>query len=106
MDACIHDGFVWFEGLKEDIEREFFIIFLRIKKKISHREGKLVLRVILIRQLFQVHIFRSPVPRTKKIADILTNVDDAIEETDRIIEKTRELKKGLMQKLLTPRHWA
>ena len=37
----------------------------------------------------------------KKIAEILTTVDDAIEETDRIIEKTRELKKGLMQKLLT-----
>ncbi len=42
-----------------------------------------------------------PLPEQKKIAEILTTVDDAIEETDRIIEKTKELKKGLMQKLLT-----
>lgn len=42
-----------------------------------------------------------PLPEQKKIAEILSNVDDAIEETDRIIEKTKELKKSLMQKLLT-----
>lgn len=42
-----------------------------------------------------------PLPEQTKIAEILTTVDDAIEETDRIIEKTKELKKGLMQKLLT-----
>ena len=41
-----------------------------------------------------------PLPEQKKIAEILSNIDDAIEETDRIIEKTKELKKGLMQKLL------
>ena len=42
-----------------------------------------------------------PFQEQKKIAEILTTVDDGIEETDRIIEKTKELKKGLMQKLLT-----
>lgn len=42
-----------------------------------------------------------PHPEQKKIAEILMTVDDGIEETDRIIEKTKELKKGLMQRLLT-----
>lgn len=37
----------------------------------------------------------------KKIANILTTVDDTIEKTTQIIEKTKELKKGLMQRLLT-----
>lgn len=41
-----------------------------------------------------------PFPEQKKIAKILSNVDDAIEETDNIIAKTKELKKGLMQHLL------
>jgi type I restriction enzyme S subunit len=41
------------------------------------------------------------IPEQKKIAEILTTVDEAIEKTAQIIEKTRELKKGLMQKLLT-----
>jgi len=37
----------------------------------------------------------------QKIAEILSTVDDAIENTTNIIDKTRELKKGLMQKLFT-----
>jgi type I restriction enzyme S subunit len=37
----------------------------------------------------------------KKIAEILTTVDEATEKTDQIIEKTKEAKKGLMQRLLT-----
>ena len=48
-----------------------------------------------------LHLPFPPLPEQKKIAEILSNVDDAIEETDRIIKKAKELKKGLMQKLLT-----
>lgn len=44
---------------------------------------------------------RPPLPEQKKIAEILTTVDEAIEKTARIIEKTKEVKKGLMQRLLT-----
>lgn len=44
---------------------------------------------------------RPPIPEQKKIAEILSTVDEAIEKTDQIIEKTKEIKKGLMQKLLT-----
>ena len=36
-----------------------------------------------------------------KIASILSGVDALIESTQRVIEKTERLKKGLMQKLLT-----
>ena len=48
--------------------------------------------------------FQIPLPplhEQKRIAEILSTVDNAIEETDNIIEKTKELKKGLLQKLLT-----
>lgn len=51
-----------------------------------------------------VHSLTLPIPplsEQKNIAEILTTVDNAIEETGRIIEKTKELKKGLMQRLLT-----
>jgi len=37
----------------------------------------------------------------RKIAEILTTVDEAIQKTDDIIAKTESLKKGLMQELLT-----
>ena len=42
-----------------------------------------------------------PLPEQLKIASILSTVDDAIQKTDEIIAKTQQLKKGLMQQLLT-----
>lgn len=48
--------------------------------------------------------FKVPFPPLKeqqKIAEILSTVDTQIDDTDKLIEKTKELKKGLMQRLLT-----
>ena len=42
-----------------------------------------------------------PLPEQRKIAEILSTVDEAIEKTDAIIQETQQLKKGLMQKLFT-----
>ena len=42
-----------------------------------------------------------PTQEQKKIADILSSVDDAIQKADAVIAKTRDLKKALMQRLLT-----
>lgn len=47
---------------------------------------------------------KFPVPKLKeqeKIAEILSIVDSQIDDMDKLIAKTKELKKGLMQKLLT-----
>jgi type I restriction enzyme S subunit len=102
MDACIHDGFVWFEGLKEDIDREFFYYFLErneqhfASQRQTGTQGNLNTSIIS-----NLYFPMPPLHEQKKIAEILTTVDDAIEETDRIIEKTKELKKGLMQRLFT-----
>jgi len=42
-----------------------------------------------------------PFSEQQKIAEILETVDNAIEKTDRIIEKYKRIKQGLMQDLLT-----
>ena len=47
------------------------------------------------------HIYLPPLPEQQKIASILSNVDDTIQKTDKIIKQTQRLKKGMMQKLLT-----
>ncbi len=41
-----------------------------------------------------------PLEEQQKIAEILSTVDEQIENTEQLIEKTKELKKGLMQQLL------
>jgi len=57
-------------------------------------------------KLTQNAIYRLVIPvpsllEQQKIASILSTVDDAIQKTDEIIAKTEDLKKGLMQMLLT-----
>ncbi|HEC87330.1 MAG TPA: hypothetical protein ENI49_05645, partial [Thermoplasmatales archaeon] len=42
-----------------------------------------------------------PLPEQRKIAEILSTVDNAIQKVDEAIAKTEGLKKGLMQELLT-----
>lgn len=42
-----------------------------------------------------------PLPEQKKIAEILSTVDEEIQRTDEIIAASKKLKRGLMQKLFT-----
>ena len=42
-----------------------------------------------------------PLPEQQKIAEILETIDNAIEKTDKIIEKYKRIKQGLMQDLIT-----
>jgi type I restriction enzyme S subunit len=51
--------------------------------------------------LKDIYIPIPPISEQQKIAEILSTVDDAIEKTAAIIEESRQLKKGLMQKLFT-----
>ncbi|OUM90113.1 MAG: hypothetical protein BAA01_11245 [Bacillus thermozeamaize] len=53
------------------------------------------------KQIESIPIMIPTLPEQKKIADILSTVDEQIERTEQLIGKTEELKKGLMQKLLT-----
>ncbi|WZL73385.1 restriction endonuclease subunit S [Clostridiaceae bacterium 35-E11] len=46
-------------------------------------------------------IIVPPINEQQKIASILSTIDEHIEQADGLIEKTKELKKGLMQRLLT-----
>ena len=49
----------------------------------------------------KIPIIKPPMPEQQKIASILSGVDALIESTQKTVEKTKRLKKGLMQKLLT-----
>jgi len=49
----------------------------------------------------KINVLVPPISEQRKIAAILTSVDEAIEKTEAIIEQTEKVKKGLMQRLLT-----
>jgi len=47
------------------------------------------------------HILFPPLSEQQKVSTILSNIDNLISNTQQIIDQTKSLKKGLMQKLLT-----
>lgn len=51
--------------------------------------------------LYHISILTPPLPEQKKIATILSTVDEAIQNTKAQIAQTKELKRGLMQKLFS-----
>ena len=51
--------------------------------------------------LESIAVSLPPLSEQKKIAQIISTLDDAIEKTRRIIDTIKKLKKGLMQKLFT-----
>ena len=51
--------------------------------------------------LNEFHVVFPPLPEQKKIASILTSVDEVIENTQKQIDKLQDLKKATMNELLT-----
>ena len=51
--------------------------------------------------LKRIFLILPPLPEQRKIAEILETLDNAIEKTEKIIEKYKRIKQGLMQDLLT-----
>lgn len=51
--------------------------------------------------LSKVKVPIPPLPEQKKIAEILSTWDEAIQKTESLIQKKEQLKRGLMQQLLT-----
>jgi len=90
---------------KEFINNQFFYYFIsgqRYKKEIQ-----LITKPAVNQASFTSVEFKKiktpvpPLPEQQKIASILSTVDKHIENTEKLIDKTKELKKGLMQILLT-----
>ncbi|WP_417321243.1 restriction endonuclease subunit S [Emcibacter sp.] len=51
--------------------------------------------------LNKYHVGVPPLPEQKKIAEVLSSVDEAIAATKAVIDQTKQVKKGLLQTLLT-----
>ncbi len=51
--------------------------------------------------LERIELLLPPLPEQKEIAAILSSVDDAIAATQKVIEQTEQVKKGLLQTLMT-----
>jgi len=74
---------------------------LVIKKLRGLATGSTSVAAIYNKDLFKLKVPLPSLPEQQKIAAILSTVDEQISTTDKIIKKSKELKKGLMQKLFS-----
>jgi type I restriction enzyme S subunit len=91
---------------KGNVCHPFFLIFLlkseEIRKKIRNLSGQAVNQVsINISDLSKLSIPLPPLSEQKRIAEILSQIDQAIEKEEKYKQKLERLKKGLMEDLLT-----
>ncbi|NQE44710.1 Type-1 restriction enzyme MjaXIP specificity protein [ANME-1 cluster archaeon GoMg2] len=89
--------------LKKDYNLEFMYYILRFNKRNYEKYTIQTTQKNLNKELVSQIFICIPIslPEQHKIADILETVDNTIERTNKIIEKYKRIKQGLMQDLLT-----
>jgi type I restriction enzyme S subunit len=84
------------------VDYSFYLYFLLYSNnKLQKISGGSTFKELSKSSLKKFKIPHPPLNEQQKIADILSEVDEQIDITEKIISKNQELKKGLMQKLLT-----
>jgi type I restriction enzyme S subunit len=100
--ACIHDGFVVFRFLPEDVDTEFlFYQLLKNEEKFRSLKQTGTQGNLNTSLVGETYISLPPFKEQRAIVGVLSLIDSAIELTDQVIVKTEQLKRGLMQQLLT-----
>jgi len=99
-NACIGRGVCSIKP--KNVDKEFIYQFLlSYESKWKSLEQGSTFTAVNGVDIKTIQILLPPLPEQQKIAEILSTVDDKIEIIDQQITETQELKKGLMQRLLT-----
>ncbi len=102
IDVCIHDGFVVFENLQA--EQLFIYYFLKWIEPDWSKHGQTGSQMNLNTALITgTTISQPPLPEQTAIASALSEMDAELAALEQRREKTRALKQGMMQELLTGR---
>jgi len=105
IDTCIHDGWLTFQDLNLDLLNREFLYFLLLHPKtqnefvtISAGSGVQNLKKETVSE---VSLLFPPLLEQNRIVSVLETWDSGIEKLKRKIAIKKEIKKGLMQELLT-----
>ena len=86
---------------EENDPRFCYYLFLHNVDQLIRLAGITTIPIINKSTFEKIKILAPPLPEQKKIASILTSVDNVIEKTEAHINKLQDLKKGMMTELLT-----
>jgi type I restriction enzyme S subunit len=103
INACIHDGFVYFKGLASNrVSTVFLYYFFQDRQAVLAGQGQAgTQKNINTSIVSSLPIALPPLSEQRKIATILTSIDDAIEATQAVIHQLQVVKNAMMAELLT-----
>lgn len=102
IDVCIHDGFVVFDALQAD--KLFVYYFLKWIEPDWSKHGQTGSQMNLNTGLITgTRISLPSLPEQAAIAEVLSDMDAELAELEGRRDKTRMIKQGMMQELLTGR---
>ena len=79
----------------------YYFLSSAFNNSLENASESTTIKTIKVPELKSIKIPLPSLKEQRKIAEILSSVDAAIEKTEQVIAKTEEVKKGLMQQLLT-----
>ncbi|WP_105440074.1 restriction endonuclease subunit S [Neorhizobium sp. T25_13] len=105
IDGCIHDGWLLLRPNDENsIDREFYFYLLGsdiLQQLFSTQAAGSAVRNLNIDLVAAVEVQVPPLDEQRRIAEILSSVDEAIAATRAVIEQTIKVKQGVLERLLT-----
>ena len=105
IDACIHDGWLAFKEIKDDLVTSEFLYYLLSSKILQSAFWSIAagsgVKNLKRESVSNVVVALPPVIEQQKIAEILSVADEKVWVNRDIKEKLTLLKKGLMDDLLS-----
>ncbi|MDK2090321.1 restriction endonuclease subunit S [Aliarcobacter butzleri] len=102
IDSLLNQRICKIETEENSLDKEFMYQSLQSElNKIHRKTAATTVKHLSTKDIKKIKIFFPLLEEQKKIADILSTVDKKIAFVEENINATEELKKGLMQKLLT-----
>ncbi len=106
--AAVPNVYISFRVASEELDSDFAVQFFgngglnrQLERVITSGARSNGLLNLSVDDFFACEVPLPPLPEQKKIAAILSSVDEAIQATQAVIEQTRRVKEGLLQDLLT-----
>ena len=82
----------------------FFYLFSSFfGNRVNQMTAKSSVDSVRLEMISQMYILLPPLPEQEKIAEALSDIDELIESTQKLIDKKKDLKTATMQKLLAPK---
>jgi len=104
VSGAFHNNFFLIDYNRNKISKKFLVEYLR-SRRVQHvlltKAGSSTIPDLNHKDFYSIDLPIPPLPEQKKIAQILSTWDKAIETVEKLITNSQQKKKALMQQLLT-----